>query len=92
MRKVFLPNRVGYRELARIVRDDVVVEKLLALLGEVEQRVQGGGVVVESVADRARVVVIERQKLPKITPCQNGGEDGQDIYAREDEEVAEFRL
>ena len=39
LRKVLLANRVGYRQLARIVRNDLVVEELLALLRKLEQRI-----------------------------------------------------
>ena len=42
LRKIFLANRIGDCELAGIVGDDVVVEELLALFGQVKERVRNG--------------------------------------------------
>ena len=57
---------------------------------EVDQRVQGGGVVVESVADRAGIIIIECQKLPKIPSGEHGGQDREDVRQREYEQVAQL--
>ena len=40
LREILLANRIGNRELPRIIGDDVVVKELLALLGEIEKRVE----------------------------------------------------
>ena len=37
LRKILLANRIGNRKLARIVGDDIIVEKRFALLGKIKE-------------------------------------------------------